>query len=269
MAIDPISGATASQSTIASKQLSADYENFLKLLTVQLQNQDPTNPTDTNELTQQIAMLSQVEQQISTNRNLERLIGLYGATQYNSLVTYIGKQIEAPGNTAALQDGRATIAYYVEDTPQSFTATIKDSTGQTVYTAIGTRNADGGFTWKDANGNDIENPPFSAPKSGRNEFAWDGRNSNGQDMENGLYTVELTAKSGGSDLALQTYITGVVTSVDSAGGVVYLSIGDFLSLPLEAITSIRQSQQTVAQNSPPPPVDDPPPADDPPPSDTP
>lgn len=239
MVIDPVT-AGSSQSTVASKQLSSDYQNFLKLLTVQLKNQDPTNPTDTDQLTQQIAMLSQVEQQISTNKNLEKLLGLYGATQYNSLVAYIGKQIEAPGNTGALENGKATFAYYVEDDPQTFTVAVKDGTGQVVYNAIGTRNAEGGFTWRDNFGNLHDNPPTSTPVAGRNEFTWNGKNNFGNDMQEGIYSAEFFARAGSTDLALQNYITGIVDSVDSAGDQVYLSISNFLSLPLQAITSIRQ-----------------------------
>lgn len=264
MAINSITGAGStppSQSASATQRLSSDYQNFLKLLTTQLKNQDPTDPTDTGELTQQIAMLSQVEQQISTNSNLEKLLGLYGATQYNSLVSYIGKQIEAPGNSGALQDGKATFAYYVQDEPQLFTVKIKNESDQTVYTAIGARELDGKFTWKDGNGGVIavgtpdaegvvtwkdgqghalSGPPLAVPTAGRNEFTWKGTDNFGNQQLDGIYTVEFTAKAGTTDLPLQTYITGTVKSVDSAGGQVYLSISDILSLPLQAVTSIRQ-----------------------------
>src|SRR5689334_12301051 len=103
-----------SQAAAAQAALSTDEQNFLKLLTTQLQNQDPTNPLDTNQMTQQIAMLSQVEQQVNTNKNLEQLVTLMSSTQYNSIVSYIGKQIEAPGNAGALQNGHALFAYYLQ-----------------------------------------------------------------------------------------------------------------------------------------------------------
>lgn len=216
MTIDPVYyGSGSNQSSIASSQLSADYENFLKLLTVQLQNQDPTAPTDTNQLTQQIAMLSQVEQQIATNQNLETLIAMTNATQYNSVVSYIGKQIEAPGEAGSLEDGEALFVYYLEGEADTVDITIKDEEGNVVYTGEGSL------------------------ELGRNQFVWDGKNNEGTDMPSGVYTIEVEAKDGGgNEINSQTYTTGIVTAIDSAGGQIYLSFGE-LSVPIQNVVSVR------------------------------
>lgn len=200
----------------AGRGVNSNYQDFLRLLTTQLQNQDPTAPADTNQLTQQIATLSQVEQQITTNNNLEQLISLYNATQYNSLVGYIGNQIEAPGYAGYLQDNKAPFVYYLGSEAAEVTITIKDSTGAVVYTGEGPKSA------------------------GRTEFVWDGKNNEGIDMADGTYTIEVKAKgSDGKDMSVANFITGIVTSVDSSGGMVYLSIGD-MSVPLQSITSVRE-----------------------------
>ena len=49
----------------AQQSLNTNYSDFLKLLTTQLTHQDPTAPVDTNQITQEIASLSQVEQLIN------------------------------------------------------------------------------------------------------------------------------------------------------------------------------------------------------------
>ena len=68
--------AAKSQADKASQSLFGTTQDFIRMLTVQLQNQDPTKPLDTSELTQQIAQLSGVEQQINTNKNLESLMAI-------------------------------------------------------------------------------------------------------------------------------------------------------------------------------------------------
>ena len=212
--ISAISG-TTNPSTGSLNRIDKNYEGFLRLLTTQLKNQDPSDPTDTNQLTQQIATLSQVEQQLKTNDNLEKLIAMYGATQYNSVVSYIGKQIEAEGNVAELKGGDARFVYYLGQQANSVDITIKSASGAVVYTGTGTQIA------------------------GRNVFAWDGKNSLGQDMEEGTYNIEVVAKNAsGEAIDSKTFITGVVTSVDSANGQAYLSIGD-IAIPLANVTSIR------------------------------
>ena len=60
----------------ATQQLAGNFDTFLKLLTTQLQNQDPMSPMDSNQFTQQLVAFSGVEQQINTNDNLQSLIAL-------------------------------------------------------------------------------------------------------------------------------------------------------------------------------------------------
>ena len=218
------SSVTDNINTITGKSksgVSQNYEDFLKLLTVQLQNQDPTAPQDTNQLTQQIATLSQVEQQLNTNQNLEKLISLYNATQYNSVVSYIGKQIEAAGDVGALQNGKATFAYYLEREAETIDITIKDAAGNVVRTTTGTK------------------------LTGRNQFDWDGKNQQGESLPDGTYKIEVKAKdANNNEITSKTYTTGVVTSVDTANGQVYLSFGD-ISVPLESVISIRQAPNQI------------------------
>ena len=94
--------AKQSEADKAGDKLFSNYQDFVKLLTVQLQNQDPTKPLETDQLTQQIAQLSQVEQQVNTNKNLEKLMLAFSQTQTSNMVSYIGKQVEALRNIGHL-----------------------------------------------------------------------------------------------------------------------------------------------------------------------
>ena len=62
-----IGGASTSKATSSFTGLADDFDNFLTLLTTQLQHQDPLSPTDTNEFTNQLVQFANVEQQILQN----------------------------------------------------------------------------------------------------------------------------------------------------------------------------------------------------------
>jgi len=207
------------QSTTQLGQVDQNYSDFLKLLTTQLQNQDPSEPTDTNALTQQIATLSQVEQQLKTNENLQKLIGMYSATQYNSIVSYIGKQIEAEGDTSHLDIKKVDFKYNLASNANTVTVTIKDKNGDVVRT---------------------DSSVSLGRTAGDNTYSWDGKDNQGHIMPAGDYTISVEAKDGaggdiaatGSTQALQTnspqwvyYMASDASNVkitikDSAGNVV-------------------------------------------------
>ncbi len=89
MEVNPIGAATGStQSTqqTASGQNTLDYNAFLRLLVAELQNQDPTNPTDPTQYMSQIASFSAVEQQINSNTKLDALLTSMTISQASGLV---------------------------------------------------------------------------------------------------------------------------------------------------------------------------------------
>lgn len=219
--INNVINKNASDTDKAAAAAQTNYQDFLHLLTTQLQNQDPTAPTDTNQLTQQIATLSQVEQQINTNTNLQKLISLFNVTTMNSVVGYIGKQVETTGNQGALLNGSAEFVYNLESEADNVDITIEDSAGNTVLNAGGTKVA------------------------GRNEVVWDGRDNSGNQLPDGAYTIKVVAKNAaGEDIKVTTSTVGVVTSVDSKDGTPTLMLGD-IPVGLDKVLSVRTAGQLV------------------------
>lgn len=85
--IGAISGSTTnSAQQAASSQNTLDYDAFLRLLVAELQNQDPTSPTDPTQYMSQIASFSAVEQQINSNAKLDALLTSMTITQASGLV---------------------------------------------------------------------------------------------------------------------------------------------------------------------------------------
>ena len=135
------SSTSTNGASAASSQLMGNYQDFLTLLTAQLTHQDPSSPMDSAQFTDQLVQFSSVEQQISTNSNLQQLISLSQSAQSASLVNYIGQTITAQGQTATLANGSATWNYTVPAGATNAQITITNSSGDNVYSQTGNPSA--------------------------------------------------------------------------------------------------------------------------------
>jgi flagellar basal-body rod modification protein FlgD len=197
--------AAGAPSTVASavdrQSIASNFDTFLKLLTTQLQNQNPLDPLDTNQFTQQLVQFAQVEQQMKQNEQLTTLISIEKAAQSTTALAFVGSTVAVDGQTAALTQGRATWSFAVPK-PVSANVAIKNMTGQTVYSGSFTMNA------------------------GTQAFNWDGRDGNGVQWPDGNYTISITGKdASGQAVAIPSEIEGVVDSVDLTKTPPNLSIG--------------------------------------------
>lgn len=204
----------ASGTSTATKGLAENFETFLTLLTVQLQNQDPLEPLDSGEFTSQLVQFTSVEQSIATNKHLEALVALSTTSAANAAVGYLGQEVTAEGGTAQLKDGSARWNYSLE-IPSSLTSiTVTDQFGRVVYTGDGEKGA------------------------GDHGFDWDGRDTNGYPMPNGLYTLKVTANDAvGNGIATKSNVTGIVRSVSMEGAEPVLNI-DGISVRLRDVLTI-------------------------------
>ena len=105
----PTSSASASTLGVNNglASLADNFQSFLSLLTTQLQNQDPLNPTDTNQFTEQITQMTGVEQQLMSNQLLQQLITQQ--TGVGSAAGLMGDTVSAPGATSSDPDITGTV----------------------------------------------------------------------------------------------------------------------------------------------------------------
>jgi len=212
-----VTGATSAASsgtTSASQSLSSNYELFLSLLTTQIQNQDPLDPLDSAEYTNQLVQYSSVEQSIQSNQHLAKMVEAMQAGQASSYVNYIGSEITASGGTATLSNGKASWSF---DAAKDATGSIdiKDSAGNTVYS-------------KEV-----------SVSAGSNSFDWDGRNNSGGTAPDGTYTISFNLKDGsGSKVNPSAEIKGVVDGLDLSTDNPVLKIGD-LTVPVSAVRTVK------------------------------
>lgn len=87
--------AAGSASDSAKTAINADFDTFLKLLTTQMQNQDPLQPMDSTQFVAQLASFSAVEQQIRTNDQLGSILSALSTGNAN-LAEWIGREVQAP-----------------------------------------------------------------------------------------------------------------------------------------------------------------------------
>ncbi|MFD1794776.1 flagellar basal body rod modification protein [Paracoccus aurantiacus] len=87
----------ATQASKASGFAGGDFETFLKMLTAQIQNQDPLNPMEGADFAVQLATFSGVEQQVRTNDLLSDMAGQFGADSLSTYSSWIGKQVRTTG----------------------------------------------------------------------------------------------------------------------------------------------------------------------------
>ena len=182
---------TSSSSTgVDRNTLAGNFQTFLTLLTTQLKNQNPLDPLDTNQFTQQLVQFAQVEQQLKQNEQLATLVSIEKTAQATTALAFVGQNVAVDGQTAALKNSSATWSFQVPK-PINATVTIKSSTGQTVYS--------GSF----------------AMDTGLQTFNWDGRDNAGTRWPDGNYTISITGKdASGQTVAVPTEIEGIVDSVD-------------------------------------------------------
>ena len=140
--------AASTAATTASTRLGGDLNTFLTLLTTQLQNQDPTDPLDTNQMTNQLVQFASVEQQIAMNQNLSSMISLQQSSQLTAAAPMIGRRVEVTSDHVALQNGSAEVRLPAAGTARTADITVMDANGRTLRTQSVTLGSGAtGWTW--------------------------------------------------------------------------------------------------------------------------
>lgn len=200
----------------ATASLSESFDTFLTLLTTQLRYQDPLEPMDSAEFTNQLVQFTEVEQSISTNKQLEQLIGMQTANQAVASIGYIGNTIEALGNQMPLIDGEGQMTYTLPENAEDASVLIFNAAGQLIQT--------------------IEGPTAA----GKHTITWDGTASDGSTMPDGAYTVAVSARNADNDtLEVTTGIVGLVTGTQNDEHGAQLAIGSVL-VGLDKIVSVSK-----------------------------
>jgi flagellar basal-body rod modification protein FlgD len=202
--------------TSASQQLAGNFDTFLQLLTTQLQNQNPLDPLDTNQFTEQLVEFASVEQQINMNTNLQTLISMQQTTEATSALQLVGSTVTVSGNSATLSNATSTPATWSLNAPTPATAqlTVTSAAGTTVYTQTMALNA------------------------GTQSFSWSGQGNNGQTWPDGVYTLAISATgANGQSVNVSSQVQGTVSGVNMSSNPPTLTVGG-QTVQISQVTSI-------------------------------
>lgn len=217
MEINSATAGTAQSSALSANSLAKNFDTFLKLLTTQLKNQDPLEPMRTEQFTQQLVQFTGVEQAIATNKRLDELLDVNRSGYAASLVNYLGRTVSAKGAVTSLSNSQANWNYTLLAPADQVTLNIFDQNNKLVWTGPG-----------DA-------------KSGNHTLAWNGTNSAGQPVPDGVYRLQVVAKdANGGDVATEIVVQGVVTGIEAVGGITFLEIGG-QKVPLGDVLAIHST----------------------------
>lgn len=218
MAIDVISGLSSiGQAANDGSSIANNFDTFLQILTTQLQNQNPLDPLDTNQFTQQLVQFADVEQSIKANDNLEALIQMSAASTATSATNFVGKKVMVESTTQTLEDGKAEWSFYSRGTASDATFTIRDEGGSVIWTET----------------KDID--------AGRDSYLWNGRNNSGDTVPDGDYqlTIEGT-DADGNDISVTVEVAKTIDGIDFSGSEPVLLAGEE-GIPLSQITAVLGS----------------------------
>ena len=214
------SGQTAQKPSVEQNTravLSSDFETFLKMLTVQVQNQDPLNPVDSTEYATQLATFSSVEQQVQTNELLRNISATLGGNSLNEFGRWIGMEglVRAP----AMFDGAPVTIRpdYSEDADRAVLA-VRDASGEEVQRF------------------DID--------VGEEVVVWGGGDSEGNPLPPGIYRFDVESyidqRFDGSTMAR---VYSRIDEVRNDDGTVLLRFADGTEATSEEIGGLRQARQ--------------------------
>lgn len=208
-------------SASSKTQLFGDMETFLYLLVNQLQNQDPLDPMDTAEYTNQLVQYANVEQSIQTNSYLETMISQNVASVGAQAVGYMDQVVQIESQTVPMTDGYAKFSYTLDENATNVTVSLLDSSNKVVKTF-----AEGG------------------KEAGRYILEWDGTDSSGQTYADGAYKIVVSAKSAsGGDVSVYTTAFGKVTGVAFDGDEVAISVGGAVIAKMEDILAVHTKDE--------------------------
>src|SRR5580704_19526452 len=220
-ATNPAANASTAQAAASSAgpALAGNFNDFLKLLTTQLQHQDPTSPLDPNQFTQELVQFASVEQQINTNTSLSTMISLQQTQQAASALTFLGATVAVSGKTTQLANGTASWAYSVTQ-PATATINISNASGQVVYTTS------------------------QSVQPGAQSFTWNGVDGQGTTWPSGAYTIAVNAVGANNqNVPVTTGIQGVVTGVNVSQTPPTLTVGG-QSYALSQVTQVLGTATT-------------------------
>ena len=196
---------------------SLDQSDFLKLMTAQMNNQDPFNPVDNTQMVAQMAQFSQVAGISSMNSTLQAIATKLNATTAADALSYVGKTVLTAGNTAYPRTaGGIAGAVELDGAATSVKVTISDAQGSV-----------------------LKSLDLGAQSAGTINYDWDGKTDGGEAAGAGPYKVSVVAQKDGAAITSRGLVWAPVETVSApASGSPVLSVTGLGSVKISDIRQI-------------------------------
>ena len=212
----PTAGATGDGAITSAAGDALGRDAFLKLLTTQMQNQDPLSPMSNEEFVAQLAQFSSLEQLMGISAGLDSVYLGIASMNNASMSNLIGQEITAIGDGVSW-DGENPVELNFESSAPADTATL------TVY---------------DEQGSVVFSSDLGPLGQGEGVAVWDGNTTSGAPADPGNYTFTVTATDAdGESVQVEEHVVGTIDEMDFSTGTpmpsvngVNIDVADILKL---------------------------------------
>lgn len=218
---------SSSSGIVSNPNATLDKDAFLKLLLIELQHQDPTDPMDSDKMLTQTSQLSALEMQQNTNTTMQKMVETmqklsdsFSTSMSTSALGAIGKMATVSDNKIKLTGADELIAlkmYLPEDSDENgVTLEIYDSNNKLVFS---------------------EKSDAKSISQGLFTMEWPGRNNDGVYAGDGEYTVKMVYNNKNGEKITANYGTYPIEGVVFKDGVAYAKMAG-QEVPFDAIQEI-------------------------------
>lgn len=205
---------TPATTTTSKASIDSDFDTFLKMMTVQMKNQDPLNPVDSADYAMQLATFSGVEQQIKTNTLLEGLNSQFSVLGMAQLAAWVGQEARSSA-PVAYSGAPVTISYSTAATADRAVLVVKDNDGAVVAR---------------------EDVPVAT-----GAYQWLGGDAAGNALPSGFYSLSLENYKGDQQLGNASPVESYARIVEARSGAngATLVLAGGIEMPATEITALR------------------------------
>ncbi|EAK7995674.1 flagellar basal body rod modification protein [Campylobacter coli] len=218
---------TSSSGLASNPNATLDKDAFLKLLLIELQHQDPTDPMDSDKMLTQTSQLSALEMQQNTNTTMQKMVetmqllsNSFSTSMSTSAIGAIGKMATVSDNKIKLTGSDEIIAlkmYLPEDSDENgVTLEVYDSNNKLVFS---------------------EKSGEQSVSQGLFTMEWPGRNNDGVYAGDGEYTVKMVYNNKNGEKITANYGTYPIEGIVFKEGIAYAKMAG-QEVPFDAISEI-------------------------------
>ena len=209
-------GLNAPQQQRHEKKNTLDQADFLRLMTEQLQHQDPLKPMDNTQMVAQMAQMSTVQGITDLNKTVKGFQESMASDQVLRGAALVGHQVLVPSEKLVLEKEGSVEGTVAAPSAGIITVDITD-----------------------ANGAKVTSLSVEATAAGETAFQWDGKDANGKRMEPGKYSIVANhVDTAGKSTKLSTYVQAPVESVTVGSDGLYLNLKGLGTAPIDYVLRV-------------------------------